>query len=132
MSCVERYFIRRDNYEIKRVKTFDADSLECSGGYLRQRQRQNRHQRGGDPLRRHFRLSFRAERQRINLWRDLRAREYIYACIMRSLAVSRAHESLYVAQGCSSSGSFTVSCSSHPPPTRIYISDRSVVPPCNA
>jgi len=132
MSCVERYFIRRDNCEIKRVKTSDADSLECSGGYLRQRQRQNRLRQRGDPLRRDFRLSFRAERQRINLWRDLRAREYIYACIMRSLAVSRAHESLYVAQGCSSSGSFAVSCSSHPPPTRIYISDRSVIPPCNA
>lgn len=50
-------------------------------------------------------LSVCAERQRINLRRDLRACEHAHACITHGPTVSHAHESLYVAQGCSSSGS---------------------------
>lgn len=91
--------------EIKRVKIFDVSLLEHSAGYLRQRRQQNRHQRG-DPSRRHFRrLSHSVPR----------GRESISGAIFKLVntltrasrpTVSRAtHESLYVAQGCSSSGS---------------------------
>jgi len=90
--------------EIKRVKIFDISLLEHSAGYLRQCRRQNRHQRG-DLSRRHFRrLSQSAPR----------GRESISGAIFKLVntltrasrpTVSRAHESLYVAQGCSSSGS---------------------------
>lgn len=38
--------------EIKPAEILDVSSLECSAGYLRQRRRQNRHQRGDPPRRR--------------------------------------------------------------------------------
>lgn len=72
-------------------------------------------------------LSFRAERPRINLsGRDGGARSYAHACITHGPGREshHAHESLYVAQGCSSSGSLLcVAFVASPPPARIYIPD---------
>lgn len=89
---------------------------------------------GGEPFASTFSssLSFRAERQRINLRCDLSSvaarLKYAHACITHEPGreLHHAHESLYVAQGCSSSGSLLcVVFVASPAGTHIHIGSLS-------
>jgi len=122
--------------EIKAVKTFAVNSLETFRR-ISSSMPATKSTPAGGPLRRCFRRpSHFTPRGRESISGAIF--ELVYTLtrvsrIARPWSRTTHTNRSYVAQGCSSSGSLLYRvCFLRPPPTRIYISNRSVVPPCNA